>query len=143
MVNVKDITIAITGLLQRSLPSFKVERNPVRPTDPWQASAREAWVGVYRDTESYQGQWMGPQPWLCQVTLKLEIQVASIQSPEDCEDRLLDAEKSVLDVINADRTLGGFVNMVNGYDVAYEYNMGKQAFYQAAIVTIKAEVRTA
>lgn len=144
MVNLKTITQAVEALLKQRLQNYLIERNPIRPSDPWKASVNQAWVGVYRSSTHYEGHSIGAQPWIANVSFVVEIQTASLTSAEDSEDKLLDAEKDVLDVINTNRTLSGTVDMVMGYTVEYEQNQqGFKVYYQAAIITVRAQVRTA
>lgn len=142
MVNLKDITIAVEALLKENLSDYHIERNPERPDDPWKATAKKAWVGVYRGSLEYEGHSIGSRPWLAKITIVLEVQTASLTSAENCEDKLLSAENEVLGVINAHRNLSGTVDMVTGYSVTYEENRDTQAYFQAAIITVRAEVRT-
>lgn len=142
MINLKTITQGIERLLREKLSGYNIERNPMRPDDPWKAAVNKAWVGVYRGVTEYASHSIGSLPWKATIDVIIEIQVADLTSAEDCEDKLLDAEKEVLDCINSDRTLGGTVDMVLGYSVAYETNRTQSAYYQAAIITIKSESRT-
>jgi hypothetical protein len=142
MVNVKTITQAVEALLNANLTGYQIERNPMRPDAPWKASANTAWVGIYRGAIEYEGHSVGAMPWLATVNIIIEVQAASALSADDCEDRLLDAQKAVLDVINSNRTLSGTVDMVMGYTVDYEINADTQTFYQAAIITVRSQCRT-
>ena len=142
MVNLKAVTQAVESILKERLQNYLVERNPIRPSDPWKATVNKAWVGIYRGDSDYEGHAIGAQPWLANINVVVEIQVASLTSPEDCEDKLLDAEKAVLDIINTNRNLGGTVDMVMGYSVNYEVNADARIYYQAVIITIRAQVRT-
>lgn len=142
MINQKTITQAVETLLKAGLTGYQIERNPVRPDEPWKASANTAWIGIYRGPIEYEGKAIGAIPWMAEIQVIIEIQVASVTSADDCEDRLLDAEKAVLDIINANRTLSSVVDMVLGYSVAYEVNQDTQTYYQAAIITVRAQART-
>jgi hypothetical protein len=142
MVNLKTITQAVETLLKAQLTGYQIERNPMRPDEPWKASQETAWIGVYRGDTDYEGHSIGATPWLANINIVIEIQVASALSADDCEDRLLDAEKAVIDVVNNNRTLSGTVDMVMGYAVNYEVNADMRTYYQAAIITVRAQVRT-
>lgn len=143
MINLKLITQAVETLLKNNLSGYQVERNPERPDDPWKATASTAWVGVYRGNTEYEGRAIGGQPWLANVNIIIEVQAASLTSADDCEDRLLTAEAAVLTVINSNRTLSGTVDMLMGYTIIYEENRDTQSYFQAAIITVRAQVRTA
>lgn len=142
MVNLKAITQAVETLLNAGLTGYQIERNPMRPSEPWKASVNTAWVGIYRGDTDYEGHSIGAMPWLANINIIIEIQVASALSADDCENRLLDAEKAVIDVINSNRTLSGTVDMVIGYSVNYEVNADSRTYYQAAIITVRTQVRT-
>jgi hypothetical protein len=142
MVNLKTITQAVETLLNANLTGYQIERNPIRPNEPWKASANTAWIGIYKGAIEYEGHSVGAMPWLANVNVIIEVQAASALSADDCEDRLLDSQKEVLDVINNNRTLSGNVDMVMGYTIDYETNADIQTFYQAAIITVRAQIRT-
>lgn len=142
MINLKLITQAVESLLKENLTGYQVERNPERPEDPWKATASAAWVGIYKGDTEYKGHAIGGQPWLANVNIIIEVQVASFTSEDDCEDRLLTAEAAVLSVINSNRQLSGTVDMVEGYTITYAENRDTQSYFQAAIITVRAQVRT-
>jgi len=142
MINTKTITQAVASRLRSQLPGYVVERNPVRPDDPWKAAAGTAWIGVYRGKTDYEGHAIGALPWMANVEIVIEVQVCDLTSADACEDKLLDAEKAVLDAINGDRTLCGTVDMVLGYSIEYEVNRDKNIYYEAAIITVRAQART-
>jgi hypothetical protein len=143
MVNVKEITQAVEAILKEKLQNYLVERNPIRPSDPWKATVNKAWIGVYRGSTDYVGYAVGSMPWMANLTFVIEIQTASLTSAEDSEDKLLDAEKAVLDIINTNRNLSGVVDLLTGYNIDYEINqLGSKVYYQAAIITVRAQVRT-
>jgi hypothetical protein len=142
VVNIKAITQAVETLLNANLSGYQIERNPMRPDEPWKASTNTAWIGIYKNDNDYEGHAIGSLPWLANPSFIIEVQVASALSADDCEDRLLDAEKAVIDVINNNRNLSGTVDMIMGFNVKYEVNADVRTYYQAAIITVRAQVRT-
>jgi hypothetical protein len=142
MINFKLITQALEKLLIENLDSkdYNIERNPMRPSSAEKA-ADKAWIGIYRGSIEYIAHSTGSQPWLAQIETIVEIQVASLTSAEDCEDKLCDAEKEVLDLLTNNKKIGGTIDMTNGFSVEYEINADEQTFYQAAIITIRGEQR--
>jgi hypothetical protein len=71
----------------------------------------------------------------------VEVQVASVKSEEDAEDRLCTAEAAVLAALDADKKLGNTVDMVSGYVVNYDFNQNDKTYYQSALINLEAEVR--
>lgn len=141
MVNLKNITSAVKTMLDNGLTGYTIERNPERNVDPSVASRGSGWIGVYRGGIEYKPYSIGAAPWLCEATVIVEVQAASMLSAEDAEDRLQTAEQAVLAVLNGDKTLGGTVDMTNGYHVEYQYNKDNAIYYHASIITLMCEVR--
>jgi hypothetical protein len=143
MIDFGQITAAVKTLLSNSLTGYAVVRNAPRNTDPSIAARGNGWVNVTRGRIEYQpAGGLGHTPWIAQVEIRVEVQVASMLSDAEAEDKLQDAEKAVLDALTADKKLGSTVDMTNGYSVAYEYNAQERIWHHAAIITVRAEVRT-
>jgi hypothetical protein len=147
MINFKHITQANETLFKANLGNdYSIERNPVRPVDPSKAmrDGKKGWIGIYRGHAEYEPHAIGDKPYMAAIEWLVEIQIASINSREDCEDRLCDAEKEVIDVIETDRKsgkMGGFIDNIKGYRIDYEMNESERTYYQSALITIKAEQR--
>jgi len=143
MINMKDITKGVKTVLDDNLSDYIIQRNPKRNDDPNTAAQGKGWIGIYRSGLDYDPYTTGAQPWLAHPSVMVEIQTASFLSGEDAEDRLQDAEKEVMDVLTANKTLNNTVSMTNGYEIKYEFNEDEEAqvYFHAAIITIKAEVR--
>lgn len=142
MINLATITAAVKTLLDDGLDGYNINRNAARNTDPQVAARTNGWINVQRGSLNYRPHSTGSQPWLAQIGIRVEVQVASIKSGEDAEDKLQTAEKAVMDVLNGDRKLGSTVDQVTGYDITYEFNDAGQVYHHAAVITINAEVRT-
>ena len=142
MLNHKLVTQAIESLLRKNLTGYIIQRNEERNNDPNIClQAGTGWIGIYRGSISYNAAVISSRPWLVDVNPIIEVQVASVLSGEDAEDRLQDAEKEVLDVLNANYTLDGTVSHTSGYSITYEYNNQEQIYYHSAAITINAEAR--
>ena len=142
MINLKNITQAVETLLKASVTgAVTIERNPMRNDDPSRAVA--GWIGIYRGSMDYQPHATGKN-WLAIVDILVEIQAASHESGEDAEDKLMDLEKQVIDILNANPGLSGTVQIPMGYSVEYQYNADDEAgmAFHAAIITIHSGVRT-
>lgn len=144
MVNFKAITQGVESLLRENLSSYDylIERNPIRPDDPYKAAQSLAWVGIYRGTLEYNSHTTGNQPFLVEIEVVIEIQVASLESAEDAEDKLCDAEIAILNILKTDKKLNSTVDHINGYGIEYEMNEAEATFYQSSIITVRAEVRS-
>ncbi len=148
MINFKNITKANETLFIANLGNdYSIERNPVRPADPSKAmrDGKKGWIGIYRGRVVYEPHSIGDKPYMAAIEWLVEVQVASVKSREDCEDRLCDSEKEVIDVIENDRKagkMGGYIDNIIGYEIDYEMNETENSYYQSALITIKAEQRT-
>jgi len=142
ILNLKYITMAVESILKNNLFGYTIERNPERNEDPNVAAKGSGWIGIYRGPVSYDAHTTGSTPWLVGVNIRVEVQVASMKSSEDAEDRLQDSEEEVLTVLNNNRTLNGTVAMINGYDIDYEFNEEERIYFHASIIIIRAEVRS-
>ena len=101
-----------------------------------------AWIGIYRGTLNYNSHTIGSQPFLVEIEAIIEVQVASLESAEDAEDKLCDAELAVLNVLKTDKKLNSTVDHISGYGIEYEMNEDYGTFYQSSIITVRAEVKT-
>lgn len=148
MINFKNITQAAETLLTAQAgDDFVIERNPVRPAEPLKVmrDGKKGWIGIYRAGVKYEPYATGSIPWIANIRFTVEIQVASTKSGDDCEDKLCDAEKQVIDIFEADRKtakLSGYVANIIGYEIEYAVNEDEQTYYQAALITVIAEQRT-
>jgi len=143
MINFSDITQAIETLLTDNLTGYDITRNDERNEDYNRPANAVAWVGIYRGSVDYESYAVGSVPWLASVDTVVEIQVASMISGADAENKLQDAEEEVMDILTANKKLSDTVNMTNGYSVEYEYNADTDigVWLQASIITIHSEVR--
>ena len=142
MINMKDITSGAKSLLAKNLTDYTIVRNEQRNLDPNIAADGKGWIGVYRGRIEYSTHTVGGvNPYLAEIEIVIEIQVASMKSGEDAEDRLQDAEEEVMDVLNANKQLGGVVSQNNGYSIEYEFNSDETIWHHAAIITGTYEVR--
>jgi hypothetical protein len=148
MINFKNITQAAeTLLIQNVGDDYVIERNAVRAADAFRVmrDGKKGWIGIYRGNLKYDAHTVGATPWMVQVRFVLEIQVASVKSADDCEDKLCDAEKEIIDILETNRKggkIGGYVDNIIGYEIDYEMNEAEATYYQAALITVIAEVRT-
>lgn len=143
ILNYGTITRAIETLLRQKLIGFVITRNARKNEDPNKClSANGGWIGIYRGPIEYTAHVIGNRPWLVDPEPFVNIQVASVLSGDDAEDRLEYAEKKVIDILETDRTLGGTVHMILGYSMDYEYNSTKEIYFHGVNVKIKAQTRS-
>lgn len=137
-----SVTKAIEDLLRRKLTGFIITRNERKNDDPNKCLAPgEGWLGIYRNKIDYNAHAIGSRPWLVDPEPIINIQVASIVSGQDAEDRLQDAEKKVVDILEGDRTLGDTVHTILGYSMDYEYNTDTNIYFHGVNIHIKAQTR--
>ena len=135
------ISKAIKDIINEKTDGYLVIRNEKRNEDPSVAANSKAWIGVYRSRISYSKFTIGPTPWLAAVETDVEIQVASMKDGEDVEDKLQAAEKEIIEVLSANQTLNNTVSYIKEISVEDQTNINTETYFQASIITIKAEAR--
>jgi hypothetical protein len=143
MINFKLITRAIEDILAENTDGYTIERDAMRNVDPNVAAKGKGWINITKGPVNYESYTIGNTPWLCDVQPKVEIQYADNEGYK-CEDGLEDALEEILGILASSdyRTLSGTVQNVRGFKVEYDINDTIEAYHQAAIITIFAEVRT-
>jgi len=137
------VTKAIEDLLCRKLAGFIITRNERKNADPNKCLAPgEGWIGIYRGKIGYSAHVIGNRPWLVDPEPIINIQVASMVSGHDAEDRLQDAEKKVVDILESDRTLGNTVHTILGYSMDYEYNSDTEIYFHGVEVHVMTQTRS-
>ncbi len=143
MINFADITKGVKSLFDDNLNGFIIERNSLENLDENTASKNKGWIGIFKGPVDYLAGRIGSIPWDVEIKVIVEVQCASFKSGEDAEDKLEEAIKEIMDLLNNNPKLGDTVNMTTGYEVEYLYdkNEEKSLFLQAAIIAILAEVQ--
>ena len=143
MIQVHSVTAALYTLLASDAvlvsSSFTVEEGEALNRNV----LRAPWVGVYY------GPWnLGPhviggsQPWRAELELLLYVQEASQVSGQDATRRLGQAQAAVLDVLNANRSLGGAVLMLTDLTVSpYRRDLEQDSWLFTNEIGVKAELR--
>ena len=142
MINFKTILQGVERVLLDNLTGYTIARNDPRNTDPDLAAKNKGWIGIYRGSLEYSAYAVGSIPWLVSVDTKVEVQVASMHSGEDAENKLQDAETEILTVLNNNKKLNNTVDMTNSFEIEYEYNDLEEIYHHAAIITIRSELRS-
>ncbi len=119
MIHVDSVTAALFGQLANDpvlvSSGFTVQEGEAFNRD----LSRTPWVGVYYGNVSLDPHTIGGvQPWEAQLELFVYVQEGSHRSGQAATRRLGRAQAAVLDVIDADKTLGGTVAMLTGLEIA-------------------------
>jgi hypothetical protein len=142
IINYTDITKGIESILNRRLSGYIVTRNERKNSDPNKCiAAGTGWIGIYKGSVNYDAYVMGSRPWKITAQPYINLQVVSTLSGEDAENRLQAAEKEVIQAIETDRTLGGSVAMILGYNMEYEYNDDNEIYFIGVNIKINCETR--
>lgn len=142
IIDMGGITKAVEDLINDNLTGYTVTRNKQRNEDPNLAAKGSGWIGIWRGDRSYVPHTTGATPWLVNLDIIIEIQYASWTDADVVEDRLMDAEKEIMDILNDNRTLSGTVLMTGGYSVIDNKNETEEGVYfQASVITLKAQAR--
>lgn len=143
MIDASVITKAMHQLLINGLPnSYNIERSEYINFDP----DRVPYVGIYRGQLKYSPHTLGRDlsSWRADFTITLVVQAASINTGGEAESRLEKYLQEVLDIVVADKTIGGTVAIIKDIEINYSYNMEESGtmYFHAAEVDILTEVRT-
>jgi len=143
MIDYGQITAAIKTILEAGLDkTYLITRNEERNVNPNLPLRKGKYINITRGSQSLAAYTLGNTPWLVTIKPKIELQVSSMISGQDAEDKLQDAEKAVMDVLTSNKKLNNTVAMTLGYNIEYEYNQNEQIYHHAAIITINAQCRT-
>lgn len=144
MIDINDITKALKTKLGDGLTGYAIERNARRNVDPSRAADDKGWIGIYRGSLRYEPQSTGARPWLATVTINIESQYASFGGDNTrVEKQLGNNEAEILAILEADRTIGGTVAMITGYNIKYEVNDDSDEIcYQATTIEVEAQIRS-
>ena len=142
MINVALITKALKNLLIANLDSsYTITRNEERNVDPNVPLRTGKLINIYRGGVNYGAHTLGNQCWLAQIKIIIELQISSMISGEDAEDKLQNAEKEILNILTQNKKISDTVDMTNGYEIEYQYNKNEQIYHHAAIITLILEKR--
>lgn len=147
MIDQSKITAALQGMLNdsRDVSAFlsqPVDRNEYINQDP----NRCPWIGVYRGHVSYTPRTLGRHSatWKATISPVIVMQHVNWESPETCESEMEGYIEKVMSAVWADPTLGNTVDMLTGFEIAYDYQETDKTtmYYQQAVITLNAEART-
>jgi len=144
MINVSDITKTLFDILGDNLEGYEITRNRGLNVDISQPLVQgHGWIGIYKETMSYEPLTLGGKYMLATIQIKVELQCSSAISGEDAEDKLQTAEKEIMDILIENKTIAGTVDMTMSYDIEYEYNYDIETIYfNSAVITLELQKKT-
>lgn len=135
------MTVALEEILKADerLAHFIVVRSEPIDEQPEGAPV----VGIYKARESYQAHTIaaGQNPWRVEGTPELILMTASLKSGGDADRRMEAAKLLLFTVLSENLTVGGTVNMLNGWDVEYEYGQEGGVYFVGVTITLQVEAR--
>ena len=141
ILDTSTITKAVENMLKKNLSGYIIERNERKNVDPNKCTLRKGLIGIYTDEDLYEAYTIGSRPWKLYSSFFINIQVADARSGAKCEEKLKDAIKEIVDILEADRTLDGTVACIMNYRIKYEYNNIDNIYFYGANIFPGCEVR--
>lgn len=145
MINFSDITKAVENQLTKAPTTnqYRIQRGSRLNNDP----SYTPWVGIYRGRIEYEPRTLGrgARNWKDIIEIRLVVQATDIETGDKAEEELEKAIKDVLDAMETDRTIGGTVNVINGYTIdnySFAETESETLSFQQAEITITAEARS-
>ncbi len=147
MINVSDITQALKSILNSNVNVSDFVKKEVTVGEFVNADPNQApWIGIYRGDGIYNPERIGrgSNEWELTQNIRILVQAVDLKSGEDCEVKLENYVKILLDAIWLDSTINNTVDMINSFSVEYTYSEidRKSLSFQTAIITIEVEVKT-
>jgi hypothetical protein len=143
MIHVHSVTAAVQSLLAADAllvsSAFTVQEGEALNRNV----ERTPWVGVYAGALGLGPYTLGGvQPWRAELELLVYVQEASHRSGEEATRRLGAAQAAVLDVLNANKSLGGTVTMLGGLTITpYGRDLEDDTWLFTNEIALKAELR--
>lgn len=143
MIHVNSITAALTALLSSDTvlvdSGFTIEAGEALNDD----LHHTPWVGVYYGTLGIDPHTVGgAAPWRGQLELLLYVQDGSHRGGQEATRRLTAAQAAVLDVLDANRTLGGTVQALTGMDISpFRRDLRDDTWLFTNEIAVRADVR--
>jgi hypothetical protein len=147
MINVKDSTVALFDLLQADTIlaglNSRVERSTRINLDP----SRCPWIGVYPGTVDTTPKLIAPRTWNNALELQVVAQTASFTDDAAASDELETLIAAIMDVADANLTLGITGLRIIGFSREYRYvqfddDGSGSLFMPQAVIRVKIEART-
>jgi hypothetical protein len=142
-INVSTITKAVQDMLREAPPYSQGELTVERGQPLNKVPARCPWVGVYRQSVSFESRALGLGAGYRRqrVELALVLKARSAVSGEDCEEALEALLQNVESVLLSDPSLRGNVDVIDTFSVRYsDYVNEGNAFFQEAVLQFAALV---
>jgi len=150
VIDLSAISAALETQLAANLPStdagFSYTVSRGEPVNPY--PERAPWVGIYivraESDPARLGVGTGNSLWSSLVTIRLVIQATSYANGGVCEDLLGEYTKDVWEAIEADRTLGGTLDLLLAYELERQFvdTADNALFFQQALLTLSGRKNT-
>lgn len=143
MIHVNSVTAALFTLLSSDTvlvsSGFTLQEGAAFNRD----LAATPWVGVYYGNMTVDPHTLGgQQPWQAELELFLYVQQGSHRSGQEATRLLGAAQARVLDVLDAHKTLGDTVLMLNGMVVSpFQRDVEQDTWFFTNEIALKAAVR--
>ena len=145
MIKFNEIMDAVEQAINNSpdikTQNFTVTRSQYVNSDPQLVP----WIGIYRNAINYNPHAMGrgANNWLSIVMVDIMVQSFDADSGVNAEIKLEEHTDLILEILEADRTLGGKVQQITGYELTYlvDENMTSDTYFQMVKITVTMEVR--
>lgn len=143
MIHVDSVTSALYGLLSGdpvlTSSGFVVEEGETLNRD----INHTPWVGIYHGNLTVEPHTLGgSQPWEGNLELFIFVQEGSHRSGREVTHRLNRAQSAVLDVLNANKTLGDSVLMLTGMEISpYQRDLSEDTWLFTNEIALKASLR--
>lgn len=140
MIDVFAITSAVEDMLDEHTADYTITRNDARNEDPNVAAKGNGWIGIWSGDEEYEAYCTGPNPWLVNLDITIEVQYAHFSDAKEAEDQIERAKNEILGIIGDHPTLDGTVTEITGIRVNRERNQ-VAGYHYAAVITVRVLTR--
>jgi hypothetical protein len=143
MIHVDSVTAALSGLMAGDpvlvSSGFTVQEGEAFNRDP----NLTPWVGIYYGSLHVDPHTLGGvTPWQGELELFLYVQEGSHRSGEEATRLLSRAQACVLDILNANKTLGGAVLVFTGIEIApFQRDLSEDTWLFSNEISLRATVR--
>lgn len=146
MKKYSDITKAVVAQLESDAALLSINPTIKRGEYINELPRLCPWIGVYKGSVSMKPGALGRSASTFDSTIpaKIVVQASHGNSGAECEERLDEYVKLVLDALWSDPTIGGTVGLIRGFDIEYTYREteSETLYFQWAIINVECHVRT-
>lgn len=144
MKNINEVLKALTLQLESNAvltsKGYNIKQGDYINRDP----DIEPWVGIYKGKRNYTPGTLGHDllQWDVSIIITLVVQAAFYGDGDQCDEKLEERTKEVLDAVNGDPTIGGNVDMLNAIEIEQSYvrDDSSTILFQEALINLTYEV---